>query len=145
VGDDLGVAGVGRLAAEHDRRPQRPAEDLVEERERILDFFEATAGSRMMCNYMRFTGVSKDLPERIRSVANLMNDKIRDYDTMQFLTEISPPVGSFSPLVKPETEAIYRLSERIKALEVEVKELKALLTPSPPPEDDDRPWPGQYL
>ena len=30
---------------------------FVQERERILDFFEATAGSRMMCNYMRF-GVS---------------------------------------------------------------------------------------
>ncbi len=33
VGDDLGVAGVGRLAPEHDRRPLRPAEDLVEQRE----------------------------------------------------------------------------------------------------------------
>ena len=33
VGDDLGVAGVGRLAAEHDRRPLRPAEDLVEQRQ----------------------------------------------------------------------------------------------------------------
>ena len=33
VGDDLGVAGVGRLAAEDDRRPRRPAEDLVEQRQ----------------------------------------------------------------------------------------------------------------
>jgi hypothetical protein len=33
VGDDLGVAGVGRLAAEHDRGPLRPAEDLVEQRQ----------------------------------------------------------------------------------------------------------------
>ncbi len=33
VGDDLGVAGVGRLAAEHDRRPLRAAEDLVQQRE----------------------------------------------------------------------------------------------------------------
>ena len=33
VGDDLGVAGVGRLAAEDDRRPRRPAEDLVQQRE----------------------------------------------------------------------------------------------------------------
>src|SRR5687767_15659984 len=31
VGDDLRVAGVGRLAAEHDRGPQRPAEDLVQQ------------------------------------------------------------------------------------------------------------------
>ena len=33
VGDDLGVAGVGGLAAEHDRRPLRAAQDLVEQRE----------------------------------------------------------------------------------------------------------------
>ena len=33
VGDDLGVAGIGCLAAEDDRRPGRPAQDLVEERE----------------------------------------------------------------------------------------------------------------
>jgi NADH:ubiquinone oxidoreductase subunit D/NADH:ubiquinone oxidoreductase subunit C len=35
----------------------------IEERELILDIFEATAGSRMMCNYMRFGGVWRDLPE----------------------------------------------------------------------------------
>ncbi len=34
-----------------------------EERELILDLFEAVAGSRMMCNYMRFGGVARDLPE----------------------------------------------------------------------------------
>jgi NADH-quinone oxidoreductase subunit D/NADH-quinone oxidoreductase subunit C/D len=58
------------------------------EREKILDFFEATAGSRLMCNYMRFGGVAKDIPERIHSVANLVNDRVRDYDTVQFLSEI---------------------------------------------------------
>lgn len=58
------------------------------EREKILDFFEATAGSRLMCNYMRFGGVFKDVPERIRSVMNLVNDRVRDYDSMQFLTEL---------------------------------------------------------
>ena len=61
---------------------------FVQERERILDFFEAVAGSRMMCNYMRFGGVFKDLPERLKSVMNLTNDKVRDYDTMQFLSEM---------------------------------------------------------
>lgn len=58
------------------------------EREKILDFFEATAGSRLMCNYMRFGGVFKDVPERIRSVANLVNDKVRDFNTMEYLTEM---------------------------------------------------------
>ena len=35
------------------------------ERELILDLFESTAGSRMMCNYMRFGGVAFDLPTQI--------------------------------------------------------------------------------
>lgn len=47
------------------------------ERELILDFFEAVAGSRMMCNYMRFGGVAYDLP-----------DYIRDQETISFLEEL---------------------------------------------------------
>ncbi len=35
----------------------------LEERERILDLFEMASGSRMMCNYFRFGGVARDLPE----------------------------------------------------------------------------------
>jgi NADH:ubiquinone oxidoreductase subunit D len=35
------------------------------ERELILDIFEATSGSRMMCNYFRFGGVARDLPEGV--------------------------------------------------------------------------------
>ena len=38
----------------------------IEERELILDVFEATTGSRMMCNYFRFGGVARDLPEGIQ-------------------------------------------------------------------------------
>ncbi len=40
-----------------------PALYAIEERELILDIFEAVSGSRMMCNYYRFGGVSRDLPE----------------------------------------------------------------------------------
>jgi NADH-quinone oxidoreductase subunit C/D len=65
-----------------------PALYAIEAREYILDFFEATAGSRMMCNYMRFGGVFKDLPERIYSVANLINDRMRDMDTMDYLKQL---------------------------------------------------------
>lgn len=39
-----------------------PALYMMTEREMILDVFEATAGSRMMVNYMRFGGVARDLP-----------------------------------------------------------------------------------
>lgn len=40
-----------------------PALYAMVERELVLDVFEATAGSRMMCNYFRFGGVSRDVPE----------------------------------------------------------------------------------
>ena len=42
-----------------------PSLYALEERELILDIFEATAGSRMMCNYFRFGGVVRDLPEGV--------------------------------------------------------------------------------
>ncbi|MBM4421779.1 MAG: NADH-quinone oxidoreductase subunit D [Chloroflexi bacterium] len=54
-----------------------PALYAIRERELILDFFEATAGSRMMCNYMRFGGVARDIPE-----------KMRDENTMDFVNDM---------------------------------------------------------
>jgi NADH-quinone oxidoreductase subunit D/NADH-quinone oxidoreductase subunit C/D len=41
-----------------------------------------------MPNYFRFGGVFKDLPERIKSTFNTVNDRVRDYDTMTFLSEM---------------------------------------------------------
>ena len=40
-----------------------PALYNIEERELILDLFEAASGSRMMCNYMRFGGVARDVDD----------------------------------------------------------------------------------
>jgi NADH-quinone oxidoreductase subunit D/NADH-quinone oxidoreductase subunit C/D len=40
-----------------------PALYGMRERELILDLFESVSGSRMMCNYMRFGGAARDLPE----------------------------------------------------------------------------------
>jgi NADH:ubiquinone oxidoreductase subunit D/NADH:ubiquinone oxidoreductase subunit C len=40
---------------------QTPALYAIEEREMILDLFEEVSGSRMMCNFMRFGGVVRDL------------------------------------------------------------------------------------
>ena len=65
-----------------------PALYAIAERERILDFFEATAGSRLMCNYMRFGGLAKDIPERIHTTAALLNDRVRDLNTLEYLTEL---------------------------------------------------------
>jgi NADH-quinone oxidoreductase subunit C/D len=42
-----------------------PALYAFEERELILDIFEAVSGSRMMCNYHRFGGVARDLPDGV--------------------------------------------------------------------------------
>jgi NADH-quinone oxidoreductase subunit D/NADH-quinone oxidoreductase subunit C/D len=39
-----------------------PALYAINERELILDIFEAVSGSRMMCNYFRFGGLARDLP-----------------------------------------------------------------------------------
>ncbi len=60
------------------------------ERELILDIFEAVAGSRMMCNYFRFGGVARDLPEGIlERVSELVTErlprKIDELDT--YLTD----------------------------------------------------------
>ncbi len=48
------------------------------ERELILDFFEATSGARMMCNYMRFGGVAYDLPDDVRGqeIMSFLHDLI---------------------------------------------------------------------
>ena len=56
-----------------------------EERELILDIFEAVSGSRMMCNYYRFGGVARDLPdgtlEKIKAlVFDRLPRKIDDLD-----------------------------------------------------------------
>ena len=60
-----------------------------EERELILDIFEAVSGSRMMCNYYRFAGMARDLPEGVfEQVKSLVFDrlprKVDEIDT--FLT-----------------------------------------------------------
>jgi NADH-quinone oxidoreductase subunit D/NADH-quinone oxidoreductase subunit C/D len=61
-----------------------------EERELILDIFEAAAGSRMMCNYFRFGGVARDLPEgALDKIKDLVFErlpaKVEEFD--RFLSE----------------------------------------------------------
>lgn len=67
-----------------------PSLYAIEERELILDIFEATSGSRMMCNYFRFGGVARDFPAGVlEKVKGLVNErlprKIDDLDT--YLTD----------------------------------------------------------
>ena len=77
----------------------------LEERELIVDIFEAVAGSRMMCNYFRFGGVARDFPEgvmdRIKNFLDRIPRKIDELDYYLTESEIirfrSEGVGILSP------------------------------------------------
>ena len=54
-----------------------PALYAFEERELILDIFEAASGSRMMCNYHRFGGVVRDVPAEVfEKIKGLVFDRL---------------------------------------------------------------------
>ncbi len=70
-----------------------PALYGMRERELVLDLFEAVAGSRMMCNYMRFGGVAADLPpgwaERARNLVwNRLPKVMEDFENLLAGNEI---------------------------------------------------------
>jgi len=72
-----------------------------EERELILDIFEATSGSRMMCNYYRFGGVARDLPDGIyEKMRNLVFERLpgRIDEIDRFLTQ--------NEIVRSRTEGV---------------------------------------
>ncbi|MBI1793838.1 MAG: NADH-quinone oxidoreductase subunit D [Chloroflexi bacterium] len=67
-----------------------PALYAFEERELILDIFEAAAGSRMMCNYFRFGGVVRDLPEGVlQKIKDLVLERLpaKTDEMERFLSE----------------------------------------------------------
>jgi NADH:ubiquinone oxidoreductase subunit D/NADH:ubiquinone oxidoreductase subunit C len=54
-----------------------PALYAFEERELILDIFEAVSGSRMMCNYFRFGGVVRDVSDDVlKKIKDLVFDRL---------------------------------------------------------------------
>ena len=70
-----------------------PALYAFEERELILDIFEAASGSRMMCNYYRFGGVVRDVPaeafEKIKGlVYNRLPGKIEEFERLLSENEV---------------------------------------------------------
>ncbi|HEY3311165.1 MAG TPA: NADH-quinone oxidoreductase subunit D [Anaerolineales bacterium] len=70
-----------------------PALYAFEERELILDIFEAVAGSRMMCNYHRFGGVVRDIDEEsLKKIHDLAFErlprKIEEFDRLLSENEI---------------------------------------------------------
>jgi len=56
-----------------------PALYAFEERELILDIFEEVSGARMMCNYLRFGGVVRDIqPNAMQKIKNLVFDRLQE-------------------------------------------------------------------
>jgi NADH-quinone oxidoreductase subunit C/D len=54
-----------------------PALYAIEERELVLDIFEAVTGSRMMCNFFRFGGLAHDIdPGMIEAIRGLVEDRL---------------------------------------------------------------------
>ena len=83
-----------------------PALYTIEERELILDLFEAASGSRMMCNYMRFGGVRRDVTDDWLKTArelvfNRLPAKVDEFDRYltesEILMERTIGVGYLSP------------------------------------------------
>ena len=62
------------------------------EREKILDIFEEVSGARMMCNYLRFGGVKRDLPpgtlERIKGIVQKFPKFLDEFETLLTKNEI---------------------------------------------------------
>jgi NADH-quinone oxidoreductase subunit D/NADH-quinone oxidoreductase subunit C/D len=83
-----------------------------EERELILDIFEALSGSRMMCNYFRFGGVARDLPDGIlEKINDLVVDrlprKIDDLDLYITKNEIIRHRSEGVGIITPEQAIAY--------------------------------------
>ena len=67
-----------------------PALYAFEERELILDIFEAVSGARMMCNYFRFGGVVRDVPDDVmQKIKDLVYERLpaKTEEMDRFLSE----------------------------------------------------------
>ena len=80
------------------------------EREQILDFFEAVAGSRMMCNYMRFGGVAYDLPDDVRGVSTMKYLEDLIYDRLPRVLEQGDELMTGNEIVRVRSIGVGYLS-----------------------------------
>ncbi len=90
-----------------------PSLYAFEERELILDIFEAASGSRMMCNYHRFGGVVRDIPpEALEKLKGLVYErlprKVDEFDRL--LTENEILVSRLKGVGKLSAEDAIRYS-----------------------------------
>ena len=92
-----------------------PALYAFEERELILDIFEAASGSRMMCNYHRFGGVARDLPdgvlEKIRGlVEERLPRKVEEFERLLTENEIFLSRMRGVPVITGEAAVRYSIT-----------------------------------
>ena len=92
-----------------------PALYAITERELILDVFEATTGSRMMCNYFRFGGVARDLPEGVLDkIKGLVHErlprKIDELDLYLTENELVRSRGESVGVITPEEAIAYSVA-----------------------------------
>ncbi len=85
--DDLGVAGVGRLTAEDDGRPLRPAQDFVEQRQLQLpvalptEFGAEVCGPQAFCAHLFLEWVDDAAPGLVeRGVLQVRPDEVERLD-----------------------------------------------------------------
>lgn len=89
-----------------------PALYAITERELILDVFESVAGSRMMCNYFRFGGVARDIPEHtVAHIKDLVHErlprKIDELDLYLSENELVRTRGEGVGIITPEDAIAY--------------------------------------
>ncbi len=87
---------------------QTPALYAVEEREIILDLFEEVSGARLMCNYMRFGGVMRDLTEGWEERASIWPTtaspaRWTSWTGSSATTRLSRPAVAASATCRPKT------------------------------------------
>jgi NADH-quinone oxidoreductase subunit C/D len=92
-----------------------PALYAFEERELILDIFEAVSGARMMCNYFRFGGVVRDVPDDVmQKIKELVEERLpgKTDEMDRFLTENEVLVSRLKgvPVIDGETAIRYSMT-----------------------------------
>ena len=90
-----------------------PALYAFEERELILDIFEAVSGARMMCNYFRFGGVARDIPDdAMKKIKDLVYERLpaKTDEIERFLNENEVLVARLKGVHLLNAEEATRLS-----------------------------------
>ena len=90
-----------------------PSLYAFEERELILDIFEAISGARMMCNYFRFGGVVRDIPDDVmQKIKDLVLERLpaKTDEMDRFLTENEVLVSRMKGVMMINAEDAVRYS-----------------------------------